>query len=85
MSTPSRKFSENLNIDDDDEGDDDDDGLDTSTFARATGKTLSPSIITQEAAQKLADRLKSLVMLWAEEERLMGNSVFYWHILSNET
>jgi bloom syndrome protein len=81
-SAHSRKVPESVNVDDD--TDDDDDDLDTSAFPRSTGKTLPPSILPQEATQKLVDRLKALVMLWAEEERLMGNSVFYWHILSNE-
>jgi hypothetical protein len=63
MATHSRKFPESLNIGDDDEDDDDDDDdddLDTSAFARATGRTLPPSIIPQEAVQNMADRLKFL-------------------------
>mmetsp|Transcript_12438 Transcript_12438/g.21777 ORF Transcript_12438/g.21777 Transcript_12438/m.21777 type:complete len:172 (+) Transcript_12438:2-517(+) len=33
---------------------------------------------------KIAERLKTLSMKWAEEEQLMGNNIFYWNILSNE-
>jgi ribonuclease D len=28
--------------------------------------------------------IKKLVTNWAEEERMMGKSVFYWNILSND-
>jgi len=82
LSTTSHTFSESFNLADDDDSSDGDDDYDNTGGARPTGKTPPPSILPHEATQKLNTRIKALITLWAEEERLMGNHVFYWNILS---
>jgi hypothetical protein len=42
------------------------------------------SILPYEATQGLISRIKSLATNWAEEERMCGNNMFYWNILSND-
>ena len=42
------------------------------------------SILPYEATQGLISRIKTLATNWAEEERMCGNNMFYWNILSND-
>jgi bloom syndrome protein len=42
------------------------------------------SILPNEATQGLISRIKTLATNWAEEERMCGNNMFYWNILSND-
>lgn len=42
------------------------------------------AILPVEPTRKLLERIKTLVKNWAEEERMLGKSIFYWNILSNE-
>mmetsp|Transcript_7040 Transcript_7040/g.10639 ORF Transcript_7040/g.10639 Transcript_7040/m.10639 type:complete len:83 (-) Transcript_7040:811-1059(-) len=32
----------------------------------------------------LVDRIKKLVSMWADEERMNGNKVFYWNIMNTD-
>ena len=41
------------------------------------------SLLPQSDTQKLLDLVKKLVTNWTEEERALGNNVFYWNIMSN--
>jgi bloom syndrome protein len=42
------------------------------------------SILPYEATQALISRIKTLATNWADEERMCGNNMFYWNILSND-
>lgn len=41
-----------------------------------------PPILPTAMAQQLKNVIKKIISNWAEAERLMGNKVFYWNILS---
>lgn len=62
----------------------DEDNDDEVLLSPATTRTKrAPSLLPQEATQKLVDQIKTLAQNWSEEERMIGNNIFYWHILSN--
>lgn len=46
-------------------------------------KITSPSLLPHSETQKLQELMKKLVTNWAEEERALGNNVFYWNIMAN--
>ncbi|KAL7568679.1 hypothetical protein ACA910_021677 [Epithemia clementina (nom. ined.)] len=71
-----------LHIPDSDSSDDGD--ILVSTEQSSATKPVSSSVLPQQDTQDLAAMIKKLVMNWAEEERMMGKSVFYWNILSND-
>ena len=70
-----------IQVDDSDTSDDD---LIVSIQSQSGAKATSLSVLPQDATQDLAALIKKLVTNWAEEERMMGKSVFYWNILSND-
>lgn len=61
-----------------------DDEMLKSQLPSSDSKSGTPSLLPSKATQELVQVIKKLVTNWAEEERLMGKSVFYWNILSNE-
>ena len=67
-----------------DESDPSDDEFIRSTKPSISTKTASPSVLPEEATKDLVDRIKKIVTNWSEEERMMGKSSYYWHILSND-
>jgi ATP-dependent DNA helicase, RecQ family len=71
-----------------DESDDDDEFVNNSGIKRKSGKrTNSPddkSILPQNHTEALVKRIKKLVSMWADEEVMNGNKVFYWNIMNNK-
>jgi len=72
------QFSE-IGIDD---SDDDDDSIQDDLDLGTPNRRKMQSVLPRQHTNKLVDTLKTLVQRWADEEQLMGNHVFYWHILS---
>uniref|UniRef100_A0A7S4WE36 Uncharacterized protein n=1 Tax=Ditylum brightwellii TaxID=49249 RepID=A0A7S4WE36_9STRA len=66
--------------------DEDDFGL--GTFAHRVGSKAcnaqNKAVLPKEQTQMLVDRIKKLVSLWADEERMNGNKVFYWNIMNKD-
>ena len=60
------------------DSDSDDDYEDSDSDTRPD----TPSSLPKEHFIELSSILRKLASNWAEEERMMGNSVFYWNILS---
>lgn len=51
---------------------------------RSSNTTLPDGVLPKEKTQALADKIKSLLIVMTEAERMMsGKEVYYWHILSN--
>jgi len=70
-------------IDDSDDDMEFDDGLPSSS--RKVGqknKTPDKSILPKNHTEALMKRIKKLVSLWADEEVMNGNKVFYWNIMN---
>uniref|UniRef100_A0A7S2YF56 DNA 3'-5' helicase n=1 Tax=Entomoneis paludosa TaxID=265537 RepID=A0A7S2YF56_9STRA len=61
-----------------------DDDFESSAKSSTSSKASAPSVLPSNATQELVKSIKKLVTNWAEEERMMGKSVFYWNILSND-
>jgi len=59
-------------------GDSAEDNLSNSS-KRTSGNALLPKNYTED----LVERIKKLVSMWAEEEQMNGNKLFYWNIMSN--
>lgn len=71
----------------DDSDDDEFEFDDLPSSARKIGtKAKSPekSILPKNHTDALIERIKKLVSLWAEEEMMNGNQVFYWNIMNNQ-
>jgi len=65
---------------------DDDDDLPGSSNRRVGSKSKSPdekSILPRKHTETLMKRIKKLVTMWADEEIMNGNKLFYWNIMSN--
>jgi superfamily II DNA helicase RecQ len=78
-----RTTSSTINVDSDDDDDDDDD--DVSWRGSGSGsKKQAPSTFPAAKTKELVEVFKKLVSNWADEERLLGNEVFYWNILNGE-
>jgi superfamily II DNA helicase RecQ len=62
--------------------------LDDSDEDRKVGsKSKSPgekSILPRNHTEVLVKRIKKLVSMWADEEMMNGNKVFYWNIMNNK-
>jgi bloom syndrome protein len=71
-------------IDDDDDDDNDVIELLSTRGGRSSIGIKANSILPYEATQGLISRIKTLATNWAEEERMCGNNMFYWNILSND-
>ena len=73
-------------IDDSTSDDSDDDVIEfLSTRSRRSSVGIKAnSILPYDATQGLISRIKTLATNWAEEERMCGNNMFYWNILSND-
>eukprot|EP00536_Pseudo-nitzschia_multiseries_P017448 jgi/Psemu1/264303/estExt_Genewise1Plus.C_15560004 len=65
-----------------DDSEDDDDSLQDNMNLDTPNRTKMQSVLPLHHTNKLSETLKTLVQRWADEEQLMGNHVFYWHILS---
>ncbi|KAL7532408.1 hypothetical protein ACHAXR_004611 [Thalassiosira sp. AJA248-18] len=46
-------------------------------------RTNENTVLPKKYTDALLARIKKLVSMWAEEEQMNGNKVFYWNILSN--
>lgn len=71
-----------------DESDDDEEFVNNSSVKRkAVKRSNSPgekSILPQNHTEVLVKRIKKLVSMWADEEVMNGNKVFYWNIMNNK-
>ena len=70
------------------DGDDSDTDVDELLNANALkslvdSKSQVPAVLPPEQTIKLQKAIKDLAEICAEEERLSGNAIFYWHIFSN--
>ena len=65
-----------------DESDDDEDRK-VGSKAKASGGN-GASILPRNHTEALVKRIKKLVSMWADEEIMNGNKVFYWNIMSNQ-
>lgn len=68
-----------IEIDDDDDDDEtefEDGGNDQSAI-------LKNPLIPRHDVKELEKRVMQIVIAWANEEKLMGNPIYYWHILTN--
>jgi bloom syndrome protein len=85
--TPERISSSSLdifsNIEHDDSEDDHSPIRQLGTKARGASGA-DTAILSQVHTEALKKRLTKLVEMWAEEEQMNGNNVFYWHIMSNK-
>ena len=59
-----------------------DSGSGSSTGAGAKRKN-EETVLPKEETEELLARIKRLVSIWADEEQMNGNNVFYWNIMSN--
>jgi len=46
--------------------------------------TVAPRVLPLKETQALVARIKKLVGMWADEEQMNGNRVFYWNIISHD-
>jgi bloom syndrome protein len=54
--------------------------------AVSSAAKLPTGVLPKDKTQELADKIKSLLIVMAEAERMMsGSDVYYWNILSNST
>ena len=85
-SSISRAEPDTVCIDDSTSDDSDDDVIEfLSTRSRRSSVGIKAnSILPYDATQGLISRIKTLATNWAEEERMCGNNMFYWNILSND-
>lgn len=68
-----------------DEEDDDDLAGENDLLDTAKNKLSGTgAVLPLDSTQLLVNRIKTLAQNWSQEERMMGNSVFYWHIFSND-
>lgn len=51
-------------------------------FAKRRLRHLYPPVLPAEKVRELVGIIKKLATNWAEEERMLGKKVFYWHILT---
>lgn len=65
-----------------DDSEDDDDSLQDSSNFDTSNSSNMQSVLPHNHTNKIIEMLKTLVKRWADEEQMMGNHVFYWHILS---
>jgi superfamily II DNA helicase RecQ len=86
FSITSRTEPDTVCIDETSSDDSDDDVIELlSTRSRRSSIGIKAnSILPNEATQGLISRIKTLATNWAEEERMCGNNMFYWNILSND-
>eukprot|EP01083_Nonionella_stella_P222937 795058_1 len=64
---------------------DDDDDLPGNYSRKVGSKSKSPdekSILPRKHTETLMKRIKKLVTMWADEEIMNGNKLFYWNIMS---
>jgi len=54
---------------------------DEKTGAKRTNEN---AVLEKEHTDALLARIKKLVSMWAEEEQMNGNNVFYWNIMSSQ-
>lgn len=47
-------------------------------------RTNDRTVLPKKYTDALLNRIKKLVMMWAEEEQMNGNKVFYWNIMGNQ-
>ena len=78
---PKRKTIETIDIDDSDDEIDSESGLSSPRQVRGKAKSPDP-ILPKNHTDALMKRIKSLVSLFADEEIMNGNKVFYWNIVS---
>mmetsp|Transcript_9010 Transcript_9010/g.21950 ORF Transcript_9010/g.21950 Transcript_9010/m.21950 type:complete len:1376 (+) Transcript_9010:166-4293(+) len=50
----------------------------------AAKRTNENMVLPKKNTDALLARIKRLVSMWAEEEQMNGNNVFYWNIMSND-
>ena len=81
-----RNEADTVCIDDTSSDDSDDEVIEllSSRSRRSSVGIKANSILPYEATQGLISRIKTLATNWAEEERMCGNNMFYWNILSND-
>jgi len=61
--------------------DSDDDGRKVGSKSKASG---DKPILPKNHTEVLVKRIKKLVSMWADEEIMNGNKVFYWNIMNNK-
>eukprot|EP00934_Nitzschia_sp_Nitz4_P008470 Nitzschia sp. Nitz4//scaffold102_size76354//38618//42311//NITZ4_005634-RA/size76354-processed-gene-0.40-mRNA-1//-1//CDS//3329532255//8460//frame0 len=61
------------------------DSGDETLSSRQTSKHEIPAALPKDDATELARTIKRLTGMWAAEEQMLGNQVFYWHILNDQT
>ena len=54
----------------------------TSRLHSLTSTSPSNSVLPTHHFEKLKERIKKLVSMWADEEKMNGNKVFYWNIMN---
>ena len=78
---PKKKTIETIDIDDSDDEIDSESGLSSPRQVRGKAKSPDP-ILPKNHTDALMKRIKSLVSLFADEEIMNGNKVFYWNIMN---
>jgi len=66
----------------DSESSSDDEPLGTSSAGKKSADLAS--VLPADKTAELTEMIKKLTSNWAEEERMIGNKTFYWHILSHD-
>eukprot|EP00549_Striatella_unipunctata_P001171 CAMPEP_0118677586 /NCGR_PEP_ID=MMETSP0800-20121206/2713_1 /TAXON_ID=210618 ORGANISM="Striatella unipunctata, Strain CCMP2910" /NCGR_SAMPLE_ID=MMETSP0800 /ASSEMBLY_ACC=CAM_ASM_000638 /LENGTH=539 /DNA_ID=CAMNT_0006573283 /DNA_START=376 /DNA_END=1995 /DNA_ORIENTATION=- len=52
-------------------------------YGKRTKAQGEKNVLPKKYTEELMNRIKRLVSMWADEEQMNGNKVFYWNIMSN--
>jgi bloom syndrome protein len=74
-----------LCISEDSDNSDDEDYSEASSRVVGNKAAAQPAILPTKQTRALSKRIKKLIEMWAEEERMAGTKVFAWNIMSGTT